>query len=147
MNGMNTMYSYTNEIKDLGSEPLIINIDRATKQNKNYRTALWTGTYLQVTLMSLAPGENIGLEIHPDTDQFIRVEDGMGVAKMGAEKDKLNYQVNVNGNTAVIVPAGTWHDIVNTGIRPLKLYTIYAPPHHPFGTVHKTKKNAEEAEH
>lgn len=135
---------YTN---DYGPEPFVVNIDRATKDNQNFRTALWTGTYLQVTLMSINVGEDIGLEIHPDTDQFIRIEEGTALVKMGAHKDKLNYQRNVNSDFAVIIPAGTWHNIINTGRRPLKVYSIYAPPKHPFGTIHTTKAMAEMEEH
>ena len=128
------------EIRDYGGKPLIVNIDRFTKLNQNYRTALWTGDHLQVTLMSIPVRGDIGLENHPDTDQFIRIESGHALVMMGNDKDNLNYRERVNGDYAVIVPAGTWHNIVNVGNTPLKLYSIYAPPHHPFGTVHKTKR-------
>lgn len=140
---------YTNnsiEIKDYGKEPLIVNIDRVTNANTNYRTALWTGRHLQVTLMSIPVGGDIGLEMHPNTDQFIRIENGYALAAMGKNKDDLNYRQRISSNYAVIVPAGTWHNIINIGNTPLKLYSIYAPPHHPFGTVHRTKKEAEEEE-
>ncbi len=131
------------EIRDYGGKPLIVNIDRFTKLNQNYRTALWTGDHLQVTLMSIPVRGDIGLENHPDTDQFIRIESGHALVMMGNDKDNLNYRERVDGDYAVIVPAGTWHNIVNVGNTPLKLYSIYAPPHHPFGTVHKTKADAE----
>ena len=131
------------EIRDYGGKPLIVNIDRFTKLNQNYRTALWTGDHLQVTLMSIPVRGDIGLENHPDTDQFIRIESGHALVMMGNDKDNLNYRERVDGDYAVIVPAGTWHNIVNVGNTPLKLYSIYAPPHHPFGTVHKTKEDAE----
>lgn len=134
------------DICDYGPEPLIVNIDRFSKLNPNYRTALWTGRYLQVTLMSIRVGGDIGLEVHPNVDQFIRVESGYGLVKMGDSKDKLNYQRQVDENYAIIIPAGTWHNVINTGNRPLKLYSIYAPPKHPFGTIHETKEIAEEAE-
>ncbi|MDH6350313.1 MULTISPECIES: cupin domain-containing protein [unclassified Brevibacillus] len=130
------------ELKDYGPHPLAINIDEATKQNNYYRTALWTGKHLQVTLMSIPVGGDIGLEIHPDTDQFFRIEDGHGLVQMGARKDRLDYQARLNDDYAVMVPAGTWHNIINTGNEPLKLYSIYAPPHHPHGTVHRTKAAA-----
>ncbi|WP_330695377.1 cupin domain-containing protein [Anaerotignum sp.] len=133
-------------ITDYGPDPFVVNIDMVTKQNQNYRTALWTGKYLQTTLMSIPPGGDIGLEMHPDVDQFIRVEDGIGVVQMGSNKDKLNYQGNVDGRFAIFVPAGTWHNVINMGSMPLKVYTIYAPPHHPSGTVQATKKDAEEGE-
>lgn len=131
---------------DFGPEPFIFNIDKATGQNKNFRKALWTGDNLQLTLMSLDVGEDIGLEMHPNLDQFIRIEDGYGFVRMGENKDKLNYQSNVNSNFAFIIPAGTWHNLINIGNRPLKLYSIYAPPQHPYGTIHETKEIAEEEE-
>jgi mannose-6-phosphate isomerase-like protein (cupin superfamily) len=133
-------------LRDYGPEPFVINIDQATKQNTNYRTALWTGKHLQLTLMSINPGENIGLEMHPDTDQFLRVEQGQGLVQMGCSKDNLNFQRKVGDGYAILIPAGTWHNVTNTGNMPLKLYSIYAPPHHPKGTVHRTKADAMAAE-
>lgn len=133
-------------IRDYGPQPLAININNVTKQNNTYRTALWTGNHLQVTLMSINVGDDIGLEIHPDTDQFLRIEDGQGLVKMGKDRDRLDYQMAVGDDFAIMVPAGTWHNVINTGNKPLKLYTIYAPPHHPFGTVHVTKADAEAQE-
>lgn len=131
-------------LKDYGPQPFVINIDEATKRNNNYRTTLWTGNHLQLTLMSIKPGEDIGLEVHPKIDQFIRVEEGEGLAQMGPSKNKLNYQRKVYDGFAIFIPAGTWHNVVNTGNRPLKLYSIYAPPQHPHGTVHVTKASAHE---
>lgn len=142
MNRSNS-YNYMSKITDYGPEPLAINIDKATKTNTNFRTALWTGDYLQVTLMCIPVYGDIGLEMHPCTDQFIRVESGCGLVMMGKGKNALNYQKEINENGAVIVPAGTWHNIVNIGNSPLKVYSIYAPPHHPFGTVEKTKCDAD----
>lgn len=133
-------------LKDYGPKPFVVNIEAATRMNNNYRTALWTGKYLQVTLMSIRPGENIGLEIHPDTDQFLRIEQGQGIVKMGESKDNLDFQRRVFINDAIMVPAGTWHNVFNTGNVPLKLYSIYAPPHHPAGTVQRTKADAQAAE-
>ena len=131
---------------DHGSAPFVIDIEKATQQNSNFRTALWTGNYLQLTLMSIEPGDSIGLENHPDTDQFLRIESGSGMNLMGRSKENLNYRQNVKDGFAVFVPAGTWHNIVNTGQTPLKLYSIYAPPNHPRGTVHNTKLDAEQSE-
>lgn len=133
-------------IMDWGNSPLIINIDKYAKANENFRTALWTGVYLQTTLMSIPVGESIGFERHGDLDQFIRIESGRGFVEMGQEANRLNYKGPVNENYAVIIPAGTWHNITNIGTTPLKLYSIYAPPQHPFGTVHKTKAEAEALE-
>jgi mannose-6-phosphate isomerase-like protein (cupin superfamily) len=129
-------------LKDYGPNPYVINIEAATKQNSNYRTALWTGNYLQTTLMSIPVNGDIGLEMHPDTDQFLRIECGRGIVKMGRNKNDLSFQKNVSPGYAIFVPAGTWHNLMNTGNVPLKLYSIYAPPHHPHGTVQKTKKDA-----
>ncbi|MDU1442571.1 MAG: cupin domain-containing protein [Clostridium cochlearium] len=134
------------ELKDYGPQPFVVNIDKATKQNQTFRTALWTGTHLQVTLMSINVGDDIGLEVHPNLDQFIRVEEGQGLVKMGRNKDKLDFEAKVYDDFAIMVPAGTWHNVINTGNKPLKVYSIYAPPEHPRGTVHKTKADAEAAE-
>ena len=133
--------------RDYGPEPLVINIDEAAKKNPNYRTALWTGVNLQVTLMSIPVGGEIGLEVHPDTDQFIRVESGTALAELGPAADKLTEKRRMDDRYALMVPAGTWHNVTNTGKTPLKLYTIYAPPHHPHGTVQATKAEADAAEH
>jgi len=130
-------------LKDYGPNPFIVDLEKAAEQNNNFRTALWTGPHLQLTLMSLNVHEDIGLEMHPNLDQFIRIEEGQGLVKMGKSKDNLDIQANVREGYAFIVPAGTWHNLINTGNRPLKLYSIYAPPQHPYGTVHKTKKDAE----
>ena len=133
-------------LTDYGSKPFVVNINEATKSNNTYRTALWTGTHLQVTLMSLNVGEDIGLEMHPDVDQFLRIEQGQGVVQMGESKENLNFQKNVYDDSAILLPAGPWHNLTNTGNIPLKLYSIYAPPNHPFGTVHVTKADALAAE-
>lgn len=134
-------------VTDYGPNPFVINIDRTTLQNTNYRTALWTGCHLQLTLMSIPVGGEIGLEVHPDTDQFIRLESGNGIAMMGTSQDCLNFQRSICNGFAVFVPAGTWHNIINTGNQPLKIYTIYAPPHHPQGTVQTTKAQADREEY
>ena len=131
---------------DNGPNPFTVNIEEAALQNENYRTALWPGNHLQVTLMSINPGEDIGLEMHPAVDQFIRIEAGQGLAQMGNSQYQLDYQRKVRGTDAIMVPAGTWHNLTTTGNIPMKLYTIYAPPQHPHGTVHRTKADAE-AEH
>jgi mannose-6-phosphate isomerase-like protein (cupin superfamily) len=129
---------------DYGPEPFAINIEKATELNSNYRTALWTGNYLQTTLMSIPVGGDVGLEIHHGTDQFFRVEEGFGIVTMGKSKNNLSYQKNVGPGFAIFIPSETWHNIINTGRVPLKLYSIYAPPHHPHGTVHATKAIADE---
>ncbi|WP_330615515.1 cupin domain-containing protein [Romboutsia sp. 1001713B170131_170501_G6] len=102
---------------------------------------------MQVTLMSIDIGDDIGLEVHPTGDQFIRIEEGQGLVKMGDSKDNLDFQRKVYDDYAIMIPAGKWHNVINTGNKPLKLYAIYAPPEHPHGAVHETKANAEAAEH
>ncbi len=134
--------SNENEIKDYGKEPFVVNIEQVTKRNNTFRTALWTGEYFQVTVMSIPVGEDIGLEVHPETDQFIRIEEGQGLVQMGDSKDRLDFEANAYDDFAIMVPAGKWHNITNTGNKPLKVYVIYAPPEHPFGTVHVTKADA-----
>ncbi|RAP74332.1 cupin domain-containing protein [Paenibacillus montanisoli] len=131
-------------LQDYGTSPFVVNIHQAAKQNNNYRTALWTGKHFQVTLMSIHAGEDIGLEVHPTTDQFIRIEEGQGLVQMGDSRDKLDFQVMAYDDYAIMIPAGKWHNVTNTGNRPLKVYVIYAPPEHPFGTVHETKALAQE---
>jgi mannose-6-phosphate isomerase-like protein (cupin superfamily) len=97
--------------------------------------------------MSLNVGEDIGAEVHPNTDQFLRIEQGKGLTKMGNSRDNMNLQAEVSDDDVILIPAGTWHNLINTGNKPLKLYSIYAPPEHPRGTVHRTKADAMAAEH
>ena len=133
-------------VTDYGSEPFVVNIEKAVCNNANFRTALWTGENLQLTLMSIPRNGEIGVEVHNCTDQFIRLESGKAVLIMGECKEKMNYHRYIGANDAVFVPAGTWHNIINVGNCPLKLYSVYAPPKHPYGTVHMTKEEAETAE-
>lgn len=134
------------ELKDYGPNPFVININEATKQNDNFRTALWTGEHFQITLMSIPVGGEIGLENHSTLDQFLRIEEGQGLVKMGKSENNLDFQQEVYDDFAFVIPAGTWHNLVNTGYKPIKLYSIYAPPNHPKDTVHTTKAEAEAAE-
>lgn len=131
---------------DYGPMPFTINIEEATKRNQTFRTVLWTGDHLQLTLMSIAPGEDIGLEMHPHTDQFIRIEEGQGMVQIGRRKDQVDFERHVQEHDIVIFPAGTWHNLLNTSTVPIKLYSMYAPPNHPHGTIHETKAVAEEME-
>ena len=131
---------------DLGPNPLVIDISDETENNKLFRKALWTGKYLQLTVMSINRGEDIGLEMHPDIDQFIRIEEGQGIVRMGDSPNNLSAERVVYDDYAILIPAGTWHNLVNIGDKPLKLYSIYSPPSHPFGTVHETKQEAMEQE-
>ncbi len=129
-------------IMDYGPEPLAVNIEEVTKQNDTFRTTLWTGDHLQLTLMSIKVGEDIGFEIHEAVDQFIRIGEGQGIVLMGDRKDEMDFKAEVYDDFAFIIPAGKWHNLINTGNKPLKVYSIYAPPQHPHGTVHKTKEAA-----
>lgn len=140
--------SYTQpRLKDHGNEPFVVDINEAAEQNDSFRTAIWTGNHLQVTLMSIDVGDSIGLEMHPHVDQFLRIEEGDALVEMGKSKDELDFVTYVDDDWAIIVPAGTWHNVTNTGNVPLKLYSIYAPPNHPFGTIHQTKAEAMAAEY
>lgn len=116
----------------------VTNIEARTRENDYFREVLFTGPLSQLVVMSLGPGEDIGLETHDDVDQFIRIESGEGVALLDGEEH------HVRDGSAVVVPAGTEHNLTNrSNSEPLKLYTVYTPPEHPDGTVHKTKEEAE----
>ncbi|HHU38585.1 MAG TPA: cupin domain-containing protein [Propionibacterium sp.] len=131
------------EIIDNGPQPNTFDIEAATVDNTTYRTVAWTGKYLQVTLMSIPVGSSIGLEVHPETDQFLRVDAGRGRCVMGPAEDNLDYEQDVEDGWSIQVPAGVWHDVVNTGDEPLQLYAIYAPVHHAQGKVHPTFEDSE----
>ena len=114
----------------------VSNIEQDTLENEDYRRVLFTGPNMQLVLMTLRPGEEIGLEKHEEHDQFIRVEAGSGTAILGGTKHELSDGV------AVVIPAGTEHNIINTSkSEPMRLYTLYSPPEHADGTVHRTKKD------
>ena len=122
-----------------GGEVFVTNVGKMAYRNENFRESIWTGRYLQATLMSIPVGSDIGVEIHADTDQYIRVEHGNAWAVFGDHKDSLDRKYKLCMGDAVFVPAGTWHNIINVGRCPLKLSSVYAPPHHPKCTVEKTK--------
>lgn len=130
-------------IKDIGPKPQSFDLEKATKENPNYRTVAWTGKYLQLTMMSIAPGADIGLEVHPETDQFLRLDAGKGRVQMGPAKDDLTFTQEVGDGWAIFVPAGTWHNVTNVGDEPMQVYTVYAPVHHAPGRVQRTKEDAE----
>lgn len=134
-------------MQDNGPNPYVVDIEKVTVENDAFRRALWTGSNMQLTLMTIKPGEDIGLEVHKDHDQFLRVEKGSGTVQMGPKEDTLDFTEKVADDFAVFVPAGVWHNITNDGDEDLKLYSIYAPAEHPHGTVHADKAEAEAAEH
>jgi mannose-6-phosphate isomerase-like protein (cupin superfamily) len=117
-------------------------IEKQTLKNKYFRQVLYTGKYAQLVVMCLKKGEEIGNEVHPKVDQFFRIEKGK--LKFVLDNGKETH-VAKDGD-AVIVPAGTWHNVINVSKRKSKLYTIYSPPNHPAGTINKTKQDAEKAE-
>lgn len=119
----------------------IADIEDQTEENRDFRRVLYTGPHMQLVLMSLAPGEELGEEVHETTDQFFRVEEGNGEVVIDGRETRIESDI------AIIVPAGTRHNVRNTGHKPLRFYTLYAPPEHPDGTVHRTKADAEKAEH
>ena len=129
-------------VTDFGPRPYVVNMERVAEENPYFRRALWTGNHLQLTLMSINVGEEIGLEVHPYLDQFLRIERGEGMVCMGDSPDHLDFEAMVCEGYAIFIPAGKWHNLINTGNRPIKLYSIYAPPAHPHGTVHPTKREA-----
>jgi len=134
------------KITDIGPRPDSFDLETATTENGNYRTVAWSGRYLQVTLMSIPVGESIGLEMHADTDQFLRLDAGRGKARIGPSKDRLDFEQEVSDGWCVLVPAGMWHDVVNTGDEPMRLYAVYAPVHHAAGKVHADAEAAEQDE-
>ena len=130
------------QLSDPGPVPFALNVEQASRHNRNFRATLWTGNHLQLTLMCIPFRGEIGLELHPDTDQLIRVEDGQATVHMGKTRERMEHCRCLRAGDAVLIPRGTWHNIVNTGSRMLKLSSVYAPPQHPRGTVHPTKADA-----
>lgn len=118
-------------------------IEKLTEKNKNFRQVLFTGKHLQLVVMCLQPEEEIGNEVHEDVDQFFRIEKGSARFVINNTEEHL-----VGAGDAVVVPAGAYHNVINaSSAKKLKLYTVYTPPEHPDGTIHKTKEEAEAAEH
>lgn len=123
--------------------PYIGPIEKLAIKNKNFRQVMFTGTHAQLVLMCLQPGEDIGNEIHANVDQFFRIEEGEAKFVFGGKEEH-----RVHAGDAVVVPAGTLHNVINASpTKPLKLYTLYSPPQHPEGTIEKTKPQAEVAVH
>jgi mannose-6-phosphate isomerase-like protein (cupin superfamily) len=125
----------------------LADIEKLTLDNNNFRTVVYTGDHTQLTLMRLAPGEDIGWETHGHLDQFLRVEQGQARIDLGRGEDSVDESHEVSDDWALIVPAGVWHNVVNTGQEEVKLYSLYSPPEHADGTVHATKAEADAAEH
>lgn len=132
-----------NTFKDYGGAPLLLNLPAAAERNKSFRQTLFTGDHLQLTVMHIPVGEEIGIEMHADLDQMLRIEEGVALIRIGDTRDRMQSVKSVGSGFTLLVPAGTYHNVVNAGNSPLSLSSVYAPPAHPKGTVHKTKKDAE----
>jgi mannose-6-phosphate isomerase-like protein (cupin superfamily) len=130
-------------IEDIGPKPQSFDLEQATRDNEHYRAVAWSGRYLQLTLMSIPVGGDIGLEVHPDTDQFLRLDAGRGRVEMGPAKDRLTFKQEVSDGWCAMIPAGTWHNVTNIGAEPMQVYAIYAPAHHKPGKIHRTAEEAE----
>jgi mannose-6-phosphate isomerase-like protein (cupin superfamily) len=123
------------------------NIEKVTVSNTNFRTVVYTGKHSQLTVMSIPPGGEVGWEAHDHLDQFLRLEQGKARLVFGKMQDQADESYEVEDNWAFIVPAGVWHNVLNTGDEDVRLYSIYSPPAHPDGTVHRTKADADEHSH
>lgn len=128
-------------MEDNGPNPYVANIEEMTLRNENFRTTIWTGSHLQATLMTILPGDDIGLETHPNNDQFLNIQQGTAQVVIGQTQTEMESW-DADMNSAIFVPAGSWHNVINTSEVPLKLYTIYGPAAHAQGTVHATKADA-----
>ena len=129
-------------IEDNGPQPQSFDLEQITRENTHYRAVAWSGRYLQVTLMSIPVRCDIGLEMHPETDQFLRLDAGRGRVQIGLAKDQLTFDEEVSDGWCILIPAGSWHNVTNTGDVPMQLYAIYAPAHHKPGKIHKTASDA-----
>jgi mannose-6-phosphate isomerase-like protein (cupin superfamily) len=129
-------------IQDIGPQPQSFNLEAETVQNPNYRSVAWSGRYLQLTLMSIPVGSDIGLEMHPETDQFLRLDAGRGRVQMGRTRDNLEFEQEVSDGWCILVPAGTGHNVTNIGNEPMQVYAIYAPAHHQPGKEQATAADA-----
>ncbi|MGI5825977.1 MAG: cupin domain-containing protein [Patescibacteria group bacterium] len=118
----------------------VTDIEEKTETNEYFRQVLFTGKHSQLVVMTLQPGEDIGMEVHPNVDQFFRIEEGHGKVIIDGEESEIK------DGTAIVIPAGAEHNIINTGEETLRLYTIYSPPNHLDGTIHKDKAEAMAAE-
>lgn len=127
-------------LKDNIPKPCVINIHEATNQNCNFRLPFWLGKHLQLILMNIKPKEDVGLKVYPNMDCFICIEKGEGLIIMGNSKNNLWFRKKLYPGCAALVPAGTWHNIINIGCTPLKLYSIYAPPDYPHGRIQRNGK-------
>lgn len=125
----------------------ILNVKKTTCFNDYFRREVWTGEYSQITVMTIPSGGEIGLEIHENLDQILVIEHGIGSVYMGKTKNSVEYKGCANNDCAIIIPAGNYHNVINEQPCPLKLFSVYAPPKHPVGTIHKTKFDSDLADY
>lgn len=130
---------FNGELKDFGDEPAVLELKNLATINNNYRTSLWTGKHLQVTVMSIESGGDIGAEIHENLDQMIYIVSGRAAVIMGEDKDNLSIKTYADPGDAVFIPSGTYHNVINASFYPLKVFSVYAPPAHRLDTVEPTK--------
>lgn len=111
-------------------EPFLTDLSEEVCNNNEFRKILWTGKHMQLTVMNIEPKKSIGLEIHPQNDHMLYIEDGIGHVLMGYQKENLVYRRQVKKGDAVLIPAGVWHNLINFSLKPVKLFVVYAPPNH-----------------
>ena len=124
----------------------VVGIRKATLYNNYFRRELWTGEHLQITVMAIPAGGEVGKEIHENLDQFLVVEQGSAAVFMGESEEMLSFVGEATEGMGILVPAGTFHNVLNDGKIPLKMYSVYAPPKHPVGTLQRTKADADREE-
>ena len=134
------------ENKECCGKPALMDLRKETLSNQCFRKELWTGEHLQLTVMSIPVGGEIGLEMHEDVDQLLVVESGCALVYTGCSKRTLQLKGKVHYGCAILIPAGTWHNVFNAYACPLKMYSVYAPPQHPVGTIHETKLQSDTSE-
>lgn len=137
----------TFDFSDKGGEISLFDIEKYTMKNENFRTTVWTGDNIQMTLMSIPVDGEIGHEIHKNIEQFIRIESGKGLVIMGDTEDDQSFRQEIHADEVVFIPKGKWHNIKNIGDEPLKLYSIYGPTEHAKGTIHVTMEEGHEHDH
>lgn len=135
------------DFKDHGGEPFVVDIEDYTKENTNFRTTVWTGSSLQMTLMSIPVGGDIGAEIHDDIEQFVRIESGKGEVYIGDTEETMQLYAVVGDDDIIMIPRGKWHNIKNTGDKPMKLYSLYSPAEHAKGAIHVTMEEGQATDH
>lgn len=131
-------------MSDAGGAPLLINLHTAAERNRFFRNTLWTGEGLQLTVMSVPAGGEIGVEMHEDLDQMLRIEEGVALVQMGRGEDRLHDERRLGAGCAILIPRGVWHNVRNLARTPLQLSSVYGPPAHAKGTVHRTAADAKE---